>query len=74
MSEELLPCPFCSSTSIANISETPVFHPTYFYIKCFDCDAVINSKESKNKAIEKWNKRVHEPARSFSSDNEGQRK
>jgi Lar family restriction alleviation protein len=49
--KEILPCPFCGSNKISVICKY------YFYCFCDDCEAEGSIKESREEAIEAWNKR-----------------
>jgi Lar family restriction alleviation protein len=48
---ELKPCPFCGSNRIS------VIYKYYFYCFCNNCEAEGSIKESREEAIEAWNKR-----------------
>lgn len=61
--DELKPCPFCGDEAYIS------FDGNNWYVYCFNCGASISHpqiydysseamKKGRNKAIEKWNKRV----------------
>jgi len=51
---ELKDCPFCGSRDLSNGF---AYHHGEFFVHCNNCDAHIESFESVEKAVEKWNKR-----------------
>lgn len=53
MSIELKPCPFCGGHAIIDGCDD-----TLWIVICKECNASIGYKETKEEAIEAWNKRV----------------
>lgn len=57
MNYKLKPCPFCGGTPIVSGCNY-----TLWIVVCKECNISIGYKETKEKAIDAWNKRV-EPSR-----------
>ena len=53
MSDKLKPCPFCGGHAIID-----GFDDTLWIVICKECNASIGYKETKEEAIEAWNRRV----------------
>lgn len=53
MSDKLKPCPFCGGTPIVSGCDD-----TLWIVICKECNASIGYKETKEEAIEAWNKRI----------------
>ena len=54
--EEVLPCPFCGGAG--GLFCQPIDQEEYFYVKCTNCHCLSDMKETKEEAIEEWNKRI----------------
>lgn len=58
MNEELKPCPFCGGNNLS------VEGITFYWVECTDCNASIAGNETKEEAVEAWNRRAYvEPER-----------
>ena len=53
MSDKLKPCPFCGGEAIIDGCDE-----TLWIVICKECNASIGYKETKEEAIEAWNKRI----------------
>ena len=53
MSDKLKPCPFCGGEAIIDGCDD-----TLWIVICKECNASIGYKETKEEAIEAWNKRI----------------
>ena len=53
MNDELKPCPFCGGEAIIDGCDE-----TLWIVICKECNASIGYKETKEEAIEAWNKRI----------------
>lgn len=53
MNDELKPCPFCGGHAIIDGCDD-----TLWIVICKECNASIGYKETKEEAIEEWNRRV----------------
>lgn len=53
MNDELKPCPFCGGHAIIDGCDD-----TLWIVICKECNAAIGYKETKEEAIEEWNRRV----------------
>ena len=53
MSNKLKPCPFCGGHAIIDGCDD-----TLWIVICKECNASIGYKETKEEAIEEWNRRV----------------
>ena len=53
MSDKLKPCPFCGGHAIIDGCDD-----TLWIVICKECNASIGYKETKEEAIEEWNRRV----------------
>ena len=74
MNEELKPCPFCGGNNLS------VEGITFYWVECTDCNASIAGNETKEEAVEAWNRRAYvEPERkqgkwiAHYSDEDGER-
>lgn len=53
MNDELKPCPFCGGEAIIDGCDD-----TLWIVICKECNASIGYKETKEEAIEAWNRRI----------------
>ena len=53
--QELKPCPFCGGEA-----ETYPYYFNEWYIGCSECSCDLGVFDTKEEAIEAWNKRVNE--------------
>lgn len=53
MNDKLKPCPFCGGEAIVDGCDD-----TLWIVICKECNASIGHKETKEEAIEAWNKRI----------------
>ena len=53
MNDELKPCPFCGGHAIIDGCDD-----TLWIVICKECNASIGYKETKEEAIEAWNRRI----------------
>lgn len=53
MNDELKPCPFCGGEAIIDGCDD-----TLWIVVCKECNASIGYKETKEEAIEAWNRRI----------------
>lgn len=61
MSEQLKPCPFCGSKDIGTSYHLPMFgEDMLYFVVCNDCGAMSYHSRVEKRAIEAWNRRVHE--------------
>lgn len=61
MTETLLPCPFCGSSSI-DIEQKSAFIGYLYFAWCQQCDARTATERTKEGASEHWNTRAQEYA------------
>lgn len=54
MNKKLKPCPFCGGNNLS------VEGVTFYWVECVDCNASIAGYETKEQAIEAWNRRAKE--------------
>lgn len=52
MQIKLKPCPFCGGNNLS------VEGITFYWVECIDCNATIAGHETKEEAIEAWNRRA----------------
>lgn len=58
----LKPCPFCGGEAELESRFFPYSYPTqdWYYVYCKSCNVQVDEYESKEKAIEAWNKRAND--------------
>lgn len=59
--EPMKNCPFCGNPAPRIVLHSGIGGKDWHYIKCDNCDIVMQSKPSKEEVIAAWNNRVGEP-------------
>jgi Lar family restriction alleviation protein len=55
---ELLHCPFCGSDDIMLVDPNPMSEGKYSHVRCRNCYIGTGCEDSRDLAVEKWNRRV----------------